>query len=334
MNYYRKVGIICDIDAIMRKRMYAYKQPYVKFFRHRNKIFIYDDFDIIKQETISDRRIKNIIDELKDWPCYEITNHKNVEHPIHKLSFLAELGFTIEDKGIDDIVVKILKHQSDNGPFNILINVPKKFGGTGEAVMSWVMSDAPVIIYSLLKLCKGIDDKIRRAIEYIAALASENGWHCFASKELGKFRGPGRKDDPCPYATMFTLKMLALTDESQFLDAKKIGLKSIQDLWERRKETKPYLFAMGTDFKKLKLPFVWYDILNMVDTLSQFKTVRNKDFFIEMLNIILEKENEHGFIPESIYLKAKEWDFGQKKEPSEYMNAIIERIKARVYGGP
>ena len=99
-----------------------------------------------------------------------------------------------------------------------------------------------------------------------------------------------------------------------------------------KEEVKPYLFGMGTDFKKLKLPFVWYDILNVADTLSRFETAHTDPRFQELLNIILQKKTENGYIPESIYLKSKPWDFGQKKTSSEYMTAIVQRIEQRVFG--
>ena len=314
------------------KSMYTYKQDYVKFFRQRNDLSSYRNFKEIRENTLGDVRISSIISELKHWPCYEIQNHKNVDHPIHKLSFLAELGFNVTDPGIRQILTKVLSHQSEEGPFDILINIPKKFGGTGEAKFAWVMSDAPVIVYSVMKLNDGSNAKISKAMDSIAEIVSTNGWHCAASKTLGKFRGPGRKDDPCPYATMFSLKMLGLTKNEEYRREKTIGIESVFDLWRRRKAIKPYLFGMGTDFRKLKLPFVWYDILNMVDTLSLYKEIHNEKIFREMLSLIMEKKSEDGFIPESVYLKAKQWDFGQKKEPSEFMNAIIERITNRLAG--
>lgn len=312
------------------KKPAEYKQDYVKFFCQRSDLHRYDNFDVIKKDTLADRRVSSIIAELQQWPCYEIQNHKNVDHPIHKLSFLAELGFNVSDPGIDGIVERVMAHQSAEGPFNILINIPRRFGGTGNAELSWVMSDAPVVIYSATKLNNGIDVNIRRAIDFIAEGVSSNGWRCFASPVLGRFRGPGKKEDPCPYANMFSLKMLGLTGPGEYKKEKTIGIETVFDLWRRQKETKPYLFGIGTDFRKLKLPFVWYDILNMVDTLSLYREVHAEKIFQEMLAIIMDKEREGGFVPESIYMKAREWDFGQKKEPSEYMNAIIDRITKRL----
>ncbi len=103
--------------------------------------------------------------------------------------------------------------------------------------------------------------------------------------------------------------------------AKEIGIETLLDLWGRRASVRPYLFATGSGFRKLKLPMVWYDILNVVDTLSAYRTAVTDSRFHEMWQIILSKRSEHGFVPESIYLKSKDWDFGQKTEPSELLGS-------------
>jgi len=40
-----------------------------------------------------------------------------------------------------------------------------------------------------------------------------------------------------------------------------------------------------------------------------------------MLAVITDKRTEGGYVSESVYLKSKQWDFGQKKAPSQYMAA-------------
>jgi hypothetical protein len=59
--------------------MLEYKQNYVKFFRHRNELEIYKDFEDIKKQILHDDKISGIISELQNWPCYEIQNHKKVD---------------------------------------------------------------------------------------------------------------------------------------------------------------------------------------------------------------------------------------------------------------
>lgn len=91
------------------------------------------------------------------------------------------------------------------------------------------------------------------------------------SKENGKFRGPGRKDDPCPYATLISLMALSEFPDLASGHAVKFGVECLLDLWQNSREKHPYQFYMGTDFRKVKAPLVWYDILHVADVLSRFK---------------------------------------------------------------
>jgi hypothetical protein len=310
---------------------FSYMQDYVRFFLQNNSIASFPDIRGIADRVKIDSRISNIIEELQSWPNREIRTHKDFTHPLHKISFLAELGFSVTDPDIKAIYSRVVSTQSSEGPFQLLINIPKSFGGSGQAALSWILSDAPLLTYSIVKLNNNkVTKETLKAVDFIASLVSENGWHCIASKNLGGFHGPGRKSDPCPYATLLSLKMLSLTASIEYIKAKHVGISTLLELWDRRKETKPYLFGMGTDFAKLKLPFVWYDILHVVDVLSTYPEVHQDNRFLEMVNIIRQKRSDTGYIPESVYLAAKEWDFGQKKIASEYMNAVVERIEKRL----
>jgi hypothetical protein len=65
------------------------------------------------------------------------------------------------------------------------------------------------------------------------------------------------------------LQLLSQFPEKHNDPAVKIGVETILSLWEQRKERHPYLFAMGTDFSKLKAPLIWYDILHVTNVLTQ-----------------------------------------------------------------
>jgi hypothetical protein len=65
---------------------------------------------------------------------------------------------------------------------------------------------------ALVKL--GVKDRrVKTAAKHLASLIRDNGWPCAASPDVGKFHGPGRRSDPCPYANLITLKALAQTRE-------------------------------------------------------------------------------------------------------------------------
>jgi hypothetical protein len=51
-----------------------------------------------------------------------------------------------------------------------------------------------------------------------------------------------------------------------------------------------------------------------------------------MLALILSKETDSGFVPESIYRAWSEFDFGQGKKPSDGMSLRVRTIQARGQG--
>ncbi|MDQ1281587.1 MAG: hypothetical protein QG670_2852, partial [Thermoproteota archaeon] len=231
-----------------------------------------DEAEVRRARTamLSDLNIQSLLTELANWPGVVISSHKSAGQSFHKLSFLAELGLTKDDPPIGKIIKKIYGHTSSEGPFQLPTNIPMHFGGSGKEEWAWALCDAPTIIYSLIKFDLGKDDQLHRAVTYLAGLVRNNGWPCAISKELGNFRGPGRKDDPCPYATLIMLKMLAQLEEWRDSKETRIGAESLLNLWEKSRDLHPYQFYMGTDFRKLKAPFIWYDLLHVVDVLSHF----------------------------------------------------------------
>jgi hypothetical protein len=172
---------------------------------------------------------------------------------------------------------------------------------------------------------------VQAAAEHLAALVRDNGWPCAVSPRLGKFRGPGRKDDPCPYATLVMLQALAQMPAYRDGAACQMGAGALLGLWQQRKERKPYLFGMGTDFAKLKAPLVWYDVLHVLDVLTQFAWLCSDARLHEMAGIVRSKADAEGrFTPESIWTAWKGWEFGQKREPSRWLTLITRRALARL----
>lgn len=283
-----------------------------------------------RKEMINHQRIQSMLAELTDWPVKILSSHKSAGQSFHKLSFIADLGFRRDDSLIDEIVGKIYEHVSDEGPFQLPTNVPRHYGGSGSTVWAWALCDAPTIVYSLIKFGLEKDAKVQEAVRYLAGLVRENGWPCTVSKELGRFRGPGRKDDPCPYATLVTLKMLSQLDGWRDSREARIGSENLLRLWEESKKTHPYTFYMGTDFRRIKAPFIWYDILHILDVLSQFRWLSTDGRMREMMEIVISKADDRGrYIPESEWQAWKEWDFGQKKHSSRWLTFLILRILKR-----
>lgn len=272
-----------------------------------------------------------LLARLKDWPAPTLNSHKSAGHPLHILAFLADIGFIVDDPGMAIIAESILTHQSTQGPFQVLMNISPRYGGSGQDEYAWALCDAPTVTTSLVKMGLGSDPRVQHSIAHLAGLVRDNGWPCAVSPEMGKWRGPGKKEDPCPYANLVMLKLLAQIPEYQNSKAAQQGAATLLDLWEDSLERHPYIFYMGTDFRKLKAPLVWYDLLNVLDTLSQFPWLHNDPRLAEMAAIVQAKADEQGrFTPESIWTAWKNWDFGQKKAPSRWLTLLAVRALQRL----
>jgi len=284
-----------------------------------------------RKAMLANAQVRNLHAELSGWPGKVISSHKSASQPFHKLTFIADLGLEVDDPGVDTIVARILKHQSVEGPFQLPMNIPAHYGGTGEDQWAWALCDAPLIVYALVKFGLKNELPVKAAIEYLAGLLRDNGWPCVVSKELGKFRGPGRKDDPCPFANLAMLKALSEIEEWRDSPACHVGADTLLALWSESTTRHPYMFYMGTDFRKLKVPFVWYDLLHVLDVLSRFSWLKEDTRLLDILEILKSKADQQGrFTLDSIWTAWKDWEFGQKKEPSRWLTLLAWRIIQRI----
>ena len=285
----------------------------------------------VRKSMLANTQVQDLVAELSGWPGTVISSHKSASQPFHKLTFIADLGLVASDPGVDVIVARILEHQAVEGPFELPMNIPEHYGGTGHDQWAWALCDAPLIVYALVKFGLENEPVVQAAIKYLTGLVRDNGWPCVVSKELGKFRGPGRKDDPCPFATLAMLKTLSEIEALRDSPACHTGADALLALWSESTTRHPYMFYMGTDFRKLKVPFVWYDLMHVLDVLSRFSWLKEDPRFLDMLDMLKSKADRQGrFTLDSIWTAWKSWEFGQKKEPSRWLTLLAWRIIGRV----
>jgi hypothetical protein len=262
-------------------------------------------------------QVKRLIAEAAAWPGHALKRHNDASHLIYRLSTLADFGVRHDDPGIPTATEALLAHQSEEGAFQSMINVPKA-------------CDAPTLLYALLAMDLGGDSRVRRAVDQLLSLAEDNGWRCRASPQLGQFKGPGRRADPCPIANVYALKALSQVPELIDHPAARTGAETLLWHWEHQGERKIYMFGIGTDFRKLKYPLVWYDILHVVDVLSRFPFVLADPRFEAMLEAITRQADEMGrYTASSMYRAWKGWSFADKKRPSPWLTFLVHRIQQR-----
>jgi hypothetical protein len=105
------------------------------------------------------------------------------------------------------------------------------------------------------------------------------------------------------------------------------GIEMLISHWADPTQPKPYLFGTGTDFRKLKYPFVWYDILHVAGVLSRFSSVHKDPRFLQMVGTITAQADPNGrFTATSTYLSWKGWSFAEKENPSPWLTYLVYAI--------
>ena len=290
-----------------------------------------DNLSDLRLQALADPKINSYLGDIADYHNTLVRNHKDPDLPIHKLLFLLDIGLDTDITEIRTAVDKIMENKDGNGVYQSLTNIPKHFGGSGVDGFGWCLCDAPLLLLALLKAGIDYDKHIKQGVDFLVGFHADSGFPCTVSKELGKFRGPGRKDDCCPYASLIMLKLMSTIPEYRESDVAVNTAMGLLSLWENSWERHPYMFYMGTDFRKLKAPAMWYDLVSVVDVLSRIDAVKSDPSFIEMVAMLKSKQGENGlFTPESVYQKFKGWDFGQKKIPSPYLTYLCHKVLARL----
>jgi hypothetical protein len=284
--------------------------------------------------SLSDEKTAAIIRELAEWPGPSISSHKSARQHFQKLGFLADIGIRIDEPGMPAVIDRILALRDATGVPTLRMAIPVAYGGTGEENSAWMLCDAPVTLRALAMM--GVDEgELLPAVDLLASMPGSRGWGCRGAKELGTWRGPGKKDDPCPYATLVMVRLLSCFKDRYRLQLA-TGTETLLGLWERSRTEHPYIFYMGDDFRKLKLPLLWYDILHVADALSRAHAaglpgIAEDPRFRQMLGVIESKRTAAGgFIPESVYQEFRGWDFGQKKTESDWMGRCVAAILRRI----
>jgi hypothetical protein len=201
-----------------------------------------------------DPLVRELIEEVNAWEDQRtITRHNDAVHPLHRLVFAADIG--IDPGLLKPAIDSILSHRSPEGPFQLRIVIPKVFGGDDVPKWDWTATDAPLVLYALLRL--GVQNEgVMHGVNHILSRIAEPGFPCFASGTMGKFKGPGRKEDPCPYANLIILRMLAEVPDLLDSPEAKQAISMLLHHWDVRGKKKYFLFGIGTDFAKPKVPLV------------------------------------------------------------------------------
>lgn len=291
-------------------------------------------------DVCADPGTAELIRRLPDWEAAEkLSGHNDPRYGPNLANLLADMGMTAADHPrITRLLDQFLDHQDVNNRF-------MAFGSAksaAEPVWGTLPCDQHAVTEVLVRYGRADDHRVRRALDRIGAdltaTAQGPGWLCLPDPATG-FRGPGRKADFCPQATLEALRVFAEVPAS----ARPAGLESAARValraWRMRGTEKPYMFGHGIAFKTVKWPVTWYGVYAVLDALGRYPRLwrgpaadRDDRAALAELSACLIAYNagpDGWVVPRSAYRGFESFSFGQKKLPSPFATARLLAVLHR-----
>jgi hypothetical protein len=227
------------------------------------------------------------------------------------LFFLADVGLSIKDLGLEAEAEEIFHFQSREGTFTIPPNVQDNY---------FCMS--AILVASLARMGYRDDPRvIKYARSAMSAQMPGGGWDCYGDS----YGGSG---DSCPMDDMNILMLLGQYlqyRENPQLDG---AIEHLMAHWEIGNNR--YGFGVGKRFRSLQYPAVKYGILRVLDALSFFPYAVKSPAYQSMLDFVRAKVVNGLFFAESTDAAFADFDFSQTKEPSRWITFLVNRIEKRI----
>jgi hypothetical protein len=311
-----------NVPPATRQWLLAAPEPYIRYQVLRLLEPERADTGLLDEDPFIGETIRG----LADWREDTLTRHDKPGHFLHRLAMLADLGVTARTDGAGPLVKQLLTNIRSDGSFPIRIMLPTVFGGSGEAEENWLICDFPLVVYTLLQMT-GLTAELQRSLELLASLAGHEHYTCGGS--IPRFKGPGLRGEVCPYANLLAARAFAAHPDYAGSPPALLAARTVLNQWDTRRERKPFLFAMGTDFLKLKFPLVWYNVLHVLVGLSGVTGIPQDPRYRQMLGHLRAKLDAEGRVkPESIYMIYKGQEWSRKKEPSRLLTVMVHQLLA------
>jgi hypothetical protein len=228
------------------------------------------------------------------------------------LFFLADIGLSIVDLGLEREAEEIFRFQSPDGSFTIPPNVRDNY---------FCMS--AILISSLAKMGYHDDPRILKYIRLVMdSRCNDSGWHCYRDE-------PDAPDiGACPMDNLNILMLLGQYEPYRRSPALKGAIDLLLEHWRVRANL--HGFGVGQRFMSLQYPAVKYGILRVLDCLSLFPYAVASPDFQNMLDYVHNKAADGRYYAEAIDSVYAGLDFAQSTVPSLWITFLVNRIDKRV----
>lgn len=288
-----------------------------------------------RKALCTDPRVLELAGQAADWLSWVPKRNNDPKISYFKLRILADFGLNIKDNCIKKIIPQIIEH-TEGDMFAVpgaLPHRPKKgekYKEPDPGTDEWHASPCnSTIITSILLQLKFHNQKVQKTIARLKEYwSNKEGWFChfFFVDSLFKKLHIG-----CPMAGLQALEVFSRIPELKESVYAKNAFEPIRFHKDYGKTM--YYFGRAKRFWTLKYPFIWYNALYLAEVLTRFDFLKGNELVRDLIDWIEVSQNKQGmFKPTSMFMIYKDWDFGNKKEPSPWITFLCLRILKRWYG--
>lgn len=268
---------------------------------------------------LSDPQVNAVIADACEYFPKVATRHTDAKLSHYKIRMLVDFGLT-KQHGLDTLLQRIKERRSGD-LYSIRQLLPTKNADT-NCEWNALPCDNPLLLYILLKA----GDTDMQTLEQVELLKrhweTPSGWFCHLPFVESQFK---KERVGCPMAGLMALEVFSL-DEN--LKESKYAQNAFQALAQHFQIGKPiYYFGRGRKFHTFKYPFVWYNGLYLAHVLTRFTFARKHEMVVSLIDWVKKGGDEQGkYTPTSIFMNYKDWDFGNKRQPSPWLTYLCHKI--------
>jgi len=287
--------------------------------------------------VLADGNVQALIAELPSRLSPAVVDHHSPMFLPNRLNLLADMGVTRGDSPHVDALLDALGQTQDrSGRF-----IPRATGGARDAGPS-PRCEHNAVTEVLLRYGLAAEPHVARAISRVFSDARSGGqgrgWCCVP--EHRPLTALTQRLDVCPQIDLEGLRVIARLapgGRPRFaVEAARVPL----EIWRRRPDERPYQFGHGYQFKTVRWPSFWYDVLGVLDTVGRFPELwqghaaheEDRRAIAELAACLIayNVDSEGRVTPRRIHRGYERFSFGSKSSPSAFATARVLGALVRV----
>jgi len=276
------------------------------------------------QAVLNDPVIIEIVDRLKDKrrgiPAIQhgYMSSDEFENPYWDLFFLADIGLTASELGLNQEIEKFLRLQLQNGSYM-----------TESGMQSNYLCKSAIMISSIVRLGYRDDPRVKKYIQmFLSRQRLDGGWYCNPDHDTGSAL---EDEDSCPQENLNLLFLLGQYPEYRYNPRFNGAIDLLLLHWGMRNTGAQIVyFGVGRRYQSLQYPATRYGILRVLDTISLFPHAIKQSGFHNMLDFVHHKAVDGKY---SVETPSPYTDLEPRGQPSRWLTFIIKRIDQRVEDG-